>query len=119
MANTYDVLKVESKRLRGLADEIDALAAKLQGEAVNQIKSDSPAAPEFPGIGQYSEMKQGEAILHALKNYGPQTTTELFNRLNAGGLSFKKVAYVTAILARYKGQWERAEDGKISLKQGA
>lgn len=39
--------------------------------------------------------------------------------LNAGGLPFKKVSYVTAILARFKEKWERTDDGKISLKQNA
>ncbi len=61
-------------------------------------------------------MKQGEAIIYVLKTFGPQTTTEIFNRLNAGGMSFKKVAYVTAILARFRDKWDRLPDGKISLK---
>ena len=122
MATTYEVLRSESKRLRSLADKFDALASELQndvglsGQVAPEPKKE--LTPSLPGVGEYSDMKQAEAIIHALKNHGPQTTTQLFDRLNAGGLSFKKVAYVTAILARFKDDWERSLDGKISLKQG-
>jgi hypothetical protein len=125
MATTYEILKAESKRLRALAEKIDSFAAELQSETsistqiqIPQRQPTPALPPSLPGIGEFADMKQAEAIIHALKTYGPQTTKQLFERLNAGGLSFKKVAYVTAILARFKDKWDRAADGKISLKQG-
>jgi len=123
--NTIDVLKDESKKHRALADKIDALIADLQSDSgatqstAHKAISPKTTTPSLPGVGEYADMKQAEAIIYVLKKFGPQTTTEIFNRLNAGGLSFKKVAYVTAILARFKDKWERLPDNKISLKPGA
>lgn len=118
MANTIEVLKAESKKHRLLADKIDALIADLQNEssASRQPDHQKPPEPSLPGVGEYSNMKQADAIKLVLSKFGPQTTTEIFNRLNAGGMSFKKVAYVTAILARFREEWNRLPDGKISLK---
>lgn len=122
---TFEVLKTESKKHRAIADKIDALLAELQSDSgaaqsLTQLPiSPKTTTPSLPGVGEYANMKQAEAIIYVLKNFGPQTTTEIFNRLNAGGMSFKKVAYVTAILARFKDKWVRSADNKISLKQGA
>jgi hypothetical protein len=122
---TYEVLKAEAKKHRAIADKCDALAADLQSDsgAVQPITADqiSPktTTPDLPGVGEYTDMKQAEAIIYVLKKFGPQTTTEIFNRLNGGGMSFKKVAYVTAILARFRDKWDRLPDNKISLKLGA
>lgn len=116
---TYEVLKSESKKHRAIADKIDALLAELQSDSgLTHSTSATPATttPSLPGVGEYANMKQAEAIQYVLKQFGPQTTTEIFNRLNAGGMTFKKVAYVTAILARFREKWERRVDGKISLK---
>lgn len=116
---TIEVLKAESKKHRNLADKIDSLIAELQSESgVSRQSAATLAEPSLPGVGEYHGMKQGEAIVHVLKKFGPQTTTEIFHRLNGGGMSFKKVAYVTAILARFKDKWDRLPDNKISLKSG-
>lgn len=118
--NTIEVLKAESKKHRAIAEKIDALIAELQPDSSGTV-SNAPIAstPSLPGVGEYANMRQAEAIIHALKKHGPQTTKEIFHRLNAGGMSFKKVAYVTAILARFRDKWERLPDDKISLKQSA
>ena len=115
---TTEVLKAESKKHRAIADKIDALIAELQGdsESNSSIPPPRPSSMIPPGAGEYSNLKQADAIRLVLKKYGPQTTTEIFHRLSAGGMPFKKVPYVTAILARFRDEWERTVDGKISLK---
>ena len=118
--STFEVLKAESRKHRAMADKIDALIAEMQSMGGNAVSNPSTVTPSLPGVGIYADMKQGEAIISVLKQFGPQTTTEIFNRLNAGGMRFKKVAYVTAILARFKEKWERnPADSKISLKPNA
>jgi len=116
---TFEVLKAESKKHRAIADKIDALLAELQGDSTPAATSPTITTPSLPGVGEYANMKQAEAIIHVLKKFGPQTTTDIFHRLNNGGMTFKKVAYVTAILARFKEKWDRLPDNKISLKPGA
>lgn len=127
MSSSIEVMREEAQRFRSLADRLDALAAELaahtQPVAVTRkgpTFADGgvaiPIPPNTPAAGEFAGMKQGNAILKALERYGPQTTTELFNRLNAGGMAFKKVVYVTAILPRLADRVERLEDGKIRLK---
>ncbi len=123
MATTFDILKAESKRLRALADKLDMFAAEIQNETQSSIEDPMrppapPVYPSLPGVGEFTHMNQVEAIQHALNKYGPQTTAELFSRLNAGGMTFKKISYVTSVLARFKDKWERLPDKKISLKPG-
>jgi hypothetical protein len=116
--NTFEVLKAESKKHRAIADKIDELLAELQGDSTQSTAIPTITTPSLPGVGEYANMRQAEAIIHVLKKFGPQTTTDIFHRLNNGGMTFKKVAYVTAILARFKDKWERLPDNKISLKSG-
>ena len=69
-------------------------------------------------MGEFAGLKQTDAILKALKQ-GPHTTRELFDRLNNGGQAFKKVAYVTSVLARMTDRTERLPDGRVAIKQAA
>jgi len=119
-ANTYQVLKSEAKRLRSLADRLDSFAAELSNVVASYggQAGAGQTTPALKGFGAYDGLSQKNAVLKALQD-GPQTTRELFERLNAGGQSFKKPVYVTAMLGRLKDKVERTEDGKkIRLKNG-
>lgn len=121
MNPSIEVLRAEAKRLRSLADRMDAFAAELEGQpsgdADRQVRtatsSDSgPITQRNAKHGEFSGLTQREAIIKALKVYGPQTSRELFERLNAGGMAFKKPTYITALLPRLKDSVERTNDGK-------
>jgi len=115
------VLRTEANRLRHLANRMDAFADEIEEEGQeknNQRKFVVDHISDQVGSlspGYYSGLTQSDAILKALE-VGPQTTRELFNRLNSGGQSFKKPVYVTAVLGRLKDKTERTDDGKVKLK---
>ena len=97
---------------------MEGFAAEIAG-ATGNSKRELPEAPQTPslvGMGEYSGMKQTDAILKALKS-GPQSTRELWTALANGGMKFKKVAYITSVISRMKHQVERLPDGKLALKQ--
>ena len=124
MNKTVSVLRAEAARLRALADQMETLIRSIEGEelagAIGGGNGTLPVArPDqgaHPKKGEFSGLKQTDAILRALKYYGPQTTRELFTRLNSGGMSFRQVSYVTAVLSRIKDSVERQADGKLKLK---
>jgi len=102
--------------LRSVADRMEAFAVELDGASPRgSVTTRAGAQLAQVGSGKYVGMTQSAAILEALVA-GPQTTAELFERLNAGGQCFKKRTYVTALLGRLKDQVERAPDGKVQLK---
>jgi len=123
MTATAEVLRQEVKRLRSLADRMEAFAIELEGAPRRErsVKSASfygggAALPmNGHGHGEYTGMTQKAAILKALE-HGPQTTREIFNRLNVGGLPMKSPLYVTALLGRLKDKVERGPDKKLRLK---
>lgn len=129
MNSTIEVLRNEAKRLRSLAQRMDALASELGGTMLpigGMIEQPTtqwgPIDFRLPDaamttIPPFKGMTQHAAILKALELYGPQTTRELFERLNAGGMAFKKRVYITAILGRLKDVVERTPDNKIKLKE--
>jgi hypothetical protein len=119
MNMTVQVLKSEAKRLRTLADRLEAFALELDGERGVELAEGTIAAPARPRNGEYSGLTQIVAVLKALRDHGPQDTAELFERLNAGGQHFKKRTYVTALLSRVKDKVERIAGGKVRLKAEA
>lgn len=120
--NTYDVLKAEARRLRSLAERLDSFAEEIasasEGSSSSSSSPDSTETPALDGLGEFSGMTQQEAILKALRQYGPQTTRQLFNRLNSGGQSFRRLVYVTAVAGRLmRDKIERLSDGKLRLRE--
>jgi hypothetical protein len=128
MNSAIEVLRNEAKRLRSLADRLDAFALELNGGVPPARRISDPvinyyrdlrvgegASPINPK--EFKGMTQHAAILRALEVYGPQTTKELFNRLNAGGMAFKKPVYISAILGRLKDVVERTPDNRIKLRE--
>jgi hypothetical protein len=129
MNATIEVLLAEAKRLRSLADRMDAFALELNGKAPPEVglpghtpkyghgtesEGQPVVLPRF--LQEFRGMTQHAAILKALELYGPQTTRELFARLNSGGMAFRKPVYVASILGRLKDVVERTPDNKIKLK---
>ena len=113
MYQTSQLLRSEANRLINLAGRLQAFADELESEGaptpnVNGHVDSTPS-------GEYANLRQPDAILKALKK-GPQTTRELFQRLNSAGQSFKKVTYITAVLGRLKDKVERTDDGKVKLR---
>jgi hypothetical protein len=135
MNATIEVLRGESKRLRSLADRMDAFASELEGKPPPQVElplaggTPGAAAHLFPGLDaevalklkptEFKGMTQHASILKALELYGPQTTRELYIRLNSGGMSFKKPVYISSLLARLKNVVERTDDNRVKLKISA
>lgn len=120
MTATAEVLRQEAKRLRSLADRMDAFAIELNGVAAPNTKRHTSAlrvTMEANGglLGEYAGMTQKAAIVKALQ-HGPQTTREIFTRLTAGGLPIKSPLYITALLGRLKDKVERGSDKKLRLK---
>ena len=115
MNQTIDVLRAEATRLRSLAGRLEALALELDGPSPSGRK-EAGADQKKSATGPYSGITQNAAILRALEDGGPQTTAELFNRLNVGGQAFKKRTYVTALLFRLKDKVERLPEGKVKLR---
>ena len=124
-----EVMRAEAKRFRSLADRLDALAAEIASQTQPVVASGQDNTCNRGGLsptprpqkvvaigGEYAGLTQNKAILKALQLYGPQTTAELYERLNAGGMTFKKAVYVTAIVARLRDAVERIDGGKIKLK---
>jgi hypothetical protein len=134
MNSTIEILRNEAKKLRSVADRIDAFASELDEDvlaarrhtepalkyyAVMQPNGATPAlSPDLEAIHprEFKGMTQHAAILKALEMFGPQTTKQLFNLLNAGGMAFKKPVYISAILGRLKSVVERTPDNRIKLK---
>ena len=132
MNATIEVLRGEAKRLRSLATRMDAFASELDGEPSPQVElpltggMSRVLVPALTGLAadvaaklrtsEFKGMTQHAAILKALELYGPQTTRELYIRLNSGGMSFKKPTYISALLARLKNVVERTTDNRIRLK---
>jgi hypothetical protein len=111
----------EAKRLHSLAQRLESFAAELAGAgsvASKIARASDINTPSLSGMGEYSGMTQTDAILKVLAT-GPKTTREMFTVLNAGGQSFKKVSYITAVLGRLKDQVERQPDGRVALKKAA
>ena len=121
MNQTVEVLRAESKRLRSLALKIDALIAEL--DAPERVEG----TPDFPSLAgtvisssgnpnaEFANLTQRAAIMKALE-YGPQTTRELFTRLNAGGQAFRNPTYVSSVLARMGAHIRRTTSGKHALR---
>jgi hypothetical protein len=144
MNSTIEVLRNEAMRLRSLAERLDAFAAELDGQSpitpqltfygiepraagVASVTGTTPAI-SAPGMlafangvkrNEFKGMTQHAAILKALEMFGPQTTKELFTRLNAGGMEFRKPVYVTSLLSRLKEVVERTPENKVKLKDKA
>ena len=129
MSSTIEAMRADAKRYRSLADRLDALASEMahQAQPVASVAAAAlpngglfavPPRPQSPPMtnGEYSGLSQKDAILKALEAYGPQTTRELFERCNAGGMAFKKAQYVTALLPRLGDSVERIDGGKLRLK---
>jgi hypothetical protein len=118
MRSTIEILTAEVNRLRGLADRMEAFVTELGGHASRPCR---PAICENPVIlkptidREYADLTQADAIVKALADHGPQTSRELFHRLNTAGFNFKRVAYVTSILPRLSGKVSRRVDGKLDL----
>jgi hypothetical protein len=130
MNATIEVLRNEAKRLRSLAERMEAFAAELDGNGVPPVMelpfgpSNSTRPKNLATSGtfdvsprEFKGLTQHAAILKALEMFGPQTTRELFNRLNAGGMAFKKPIYVSSILGRLKDVVERTPDKRVKLKE--
>jgi hypothetical protein len=130
MDSTAIVLRNEAKRLRSLAERMDAYASELDGvggakdqpdlfkDNVRIFMTSSNSSILGPGNPrEFKGMTQHAAVLKALETYGPQTVRQLYVRLNSGGMAFKKPVYVTAILGRLKDVVERTEDNQIRLKE--
>jgi hypothetical protein len=131
MDSTAEVLRNEAKRLRSLAERMEAFALELDGgkakDRTLDLFSDTNSrrfahSPNSPVLGpvnpkEFKGMTQHAAILKALEAYGPQTVRQLFIRLNSGGMAFKKPVYVTAVLGRLKDVTERTDDNQIKLKE--
>src|SRR5208282_5231684 len=101
MNPTSKVMRTEVSRLRSLADRLEAFAAELDGEPANKLEQKT--APKTAANGSdYSKLTQTSAIIKALRDHGPQTTQELFVRLNEGGKPIAKRTYVTALMPRLK-----------------
>jgi len=114
---------------------MEAFASELEGKPSPQTElplaggSPGVAVPLFSGLAEevaaklkpceFKGMTQHAAILKALELYGPQTTRELYVRLNSGGMSFKKPTYISSLLARLKNVVERTSDNRIKLKISA
>ena len=95
--------------MESLANELDSLTP---------IPSAHPAKPDSqPGTDEFIGMTQHEAILEALRRYGPQTPQELFARLCAGGCPFKEQSNIYGIIARIRDRLEKTEDRKWKIKE--
>lgn len=144
MKATIQVLRSEARRLRAVADRLDAFASELDGGPLRNSagsnvlpqhglpphlfsddaleayeRASNPGGELLSFNSEFHGMTQHAAILKALELYGPQTVRQLFYRLNSGGMNFKKPVYVTAILGRLKSVVERMPDGRIQLKPKA
>jgi len=127
VANTIEILRAEAARYQSLAKRLSDFADELERELPSGAsagaspttgggeKRDATNSATQNGRGEFAGLTQPSAILKALES-GPQTTTELFERLNAGGQSFKKVVYVSSIIPRIKEKIERLPDGRLKLK---
>ena len=109
---------------------MDAFALELDGKDPSLVvrpyettsnggASETAEMVRLPVGGPYAfkGMTQHAAIFKALELYGPQTTKELFNRLNSGGMTFKKPVYISAIAGRFKDVVERTQDNRLKLKK--
>jgi hypothetical protein len=108
----------EAKRLHSLANRMELFAAEIAGTntspPIGRVAGGITTTLPLSGMGEYSGMTQTDAILKVLAS-GPKTTREMFATLNAGGQSFKKVSYITAVLGRLKDRVTRLPDGRVQL----
>jgi hypothetical protein len=122
MNPTAEVLRAEAARYKSLAARMESLAGELEG-----MPSHSLPEEKFPPVAvklgeewrkmEFSALSQGDAILEALRRYGPHTPRQLFDRLGAGGKPFKGQSHVYGILHRIKDKIEKTEDKKWRLKE--
>lgn len=125
-AATIQSLREESKRYRALASKIDSLLSELDA-----TESNPPATPVLPSLASspalstqkpiemYANLTQWDALLLAIEMYGPQTTRELWARLNKAGIPLKTTTVVSSIISRMQKRTDKltqSEDGKWSIK---
>lgn len=121
MQSVADVLDAEGRRLQALSERCFSLARDIRSTATIALnaKEHSNGAHSVPTLlGEYGGMTQRQAILVALRKHGPQTTRELFDKLSAGGMQFKKPTYITALLPRMRDLVSRDEKGRLQLIEG-
>jgi hypothetical protein len=90
---TIEVLKAESAELRGLADTIDELIAKLQIRETGKSASKN-------GVSDLAGLTQVEVCSRILAEEQPLTREEIFKRANERGANLKHLASLASVLSR-------------------